>query len=356
MAIELDKLHINMDDINRLESYNRRNIAIISPREPGKTTMPFVRRSYFKFKASGARTLALVRYAADIDDLYIRSIEGIINKFTDDNVTLDYRMGPSRVTSVYINKKLFRAIIPRNAPTERFKKLVMPFWAIHYDEFIANTYLNEKYIPGEAFKYEEMVKTFKRENPSLRCWFYGNPYSVYNPFFSSWGVDFSKIKPGALYTNSNCVIWCATLKPELIAQIKARDPGYVFDDSYERYAFGGQAINDENKLIIPQQPRGFRLVFAVRYDEKTLGVFEGRNNTDPCFFWVGFIKEEGARRQVYCYSFKDLIENTALVTYDNQAKFRGFVSAIACRQVGYQNLEASYQGEALYQILGGRCK
>ena len=148
MAIELDKLHINMDDINRLESYNRRNIAIISPREPGKTTMPFVRRSYFKFKASGARTLALVRYAADIDDLYIRSIEGIINKFTDDNVTLDYRMGPSRVTSVYINKKLFMAIIPMNAPTERFKKLVMPFWAIHYDEFIANTYLNEKYLPG----------------------------------------------------------------------------------------------------------------------------------------------------------------------------------------------------------------
>ena len=354
MALPLDDLHINRNDLNKLESYNRRNIAIVSPREPGKTTFPFILRSYFKFKSTGAKTLCLVRYGADVDDLYIRSIESIINKFTDDNVVLDYRMGPSRVTSVYIDKKLFMGIIPMNAPTERFKKLVMPFWSIQYDEFIANTYLGEKYLTGEAFKFEEMVKTFKRENPSLRCWLYGNPYSVYNPFFSSWKVDFSKIKPGCLYVNPNCVIWCATLKPELIEQIKARDPGYVFDDSYERYAFGGHAINDENKLIISQQPRGFRLSFAVRYDDKTLGVFEGNNNVDACFFWCGFVKDEGARRQVFCYSFKDLIENTALVSYQNLTKFRSFVSAIACRQVGYQNLEASYQGEALYQILGGR--
>lgn len=353
MSEKLDDLHIGQKQLTYLESFNRRNIAIISPRELGKTTYPLVLRSYFKFKASGAKTLMIVRFGVDIDDRYLLSIENIINKFTDDNVHLDYHIGGGKVTSVFINKKLFRGIVPINVPTERFKKLVLPFWAMHYDEFICNTYLGEKYLRGEAFKFEERYKTFQRENHSLRCYFYGNPYSVYNPFFSSWGVDFSKIKPGALYVNNNCVVNCPLLSPELIAQIKARDPDYVFDDSYERYAFVGEAINDENKLIVPQQPRGFKLIYAVKYDNKTLGVYEGMNFEQGYFYWLGFLSDEGARRQVFVYSFKDLVENTALVTRDTAQKFKSLMSATSCRQVASQNLEASYQLEQLYQVLGG---
>ena len=353
MAEELDNLHIGQKELTYRESFNRRNIAIISPRELGKTTYPLVLRSYFKFKQNGAKTLLLVRFGVDIDDRYILSIENIINKFTDDNVHLDFHIGGGKVTSIFINKKFFRGIIPMNAPTERFKKLVLPFWAIHYDEFICNTYLGEKYLKGEAFKFEERYKTFQRENPSLKCYFYGNPYSVYNPFFSNWGVDFSKIKPGAFYYNSNCVISCPKLSPELIAKIKARDPNYVFDDSYEKYAFGGEAINDSNKMIVQQQPRGYKLSYAIKYENKVLGVFEGFNNSNPFFFWLGFIPEEGARRQVFVYSFKDLVDNTALVTRETASKFRSLLAALSCRQVASQNLEAAYQGEQLYQILGG---
>lgn len=354
--IELDDLHIGQNDMTKLESYNKRNIVIISPRELGKSTYPFILRSYFKFKETQVCTLAIRRYVTDITDLFLVSVENCINKFTDDNVSIRWRRGKSGITFGYIHgyEKPFMLIVPLNAPINRVKSAVLKVWSVQFDEFICNPDFKEKYLPSEAVRFEEVFRTFQRENPSLKAYFYGNPYSVFNPYFSSWNVDFGKLKPGAFYKNSNCVIKCGVLSEELKKQILSRNPGYVFDDSYERYAFGGVAINDENKVIVPSQPRGYRLSYCFYYDNKTLGVYQTWDYTADYPFWMGFVSDEGSRRKVFVYSFKDLVENTAMLGRQDRQNFCSFVNAISCRCVAYQNLEACYQAEMLYKMLGGR--
>ena len=84
-----------------------------------------------------------------------------------------------------------------------------------FDEFIANVRLGEKYLQDEAFKFKEIYNTFQRECPSgLICYFFGNPYSVYNPYFEWLKIDTRKVKPGAYLVGPNYVLECYQLLPE----------------------------------------------------------------------------------------------------------------------------------------------
>lgn len=351
---QLDNLHFCQTDLDLINSYNRRNMAIISPRELGKSTLPFHLASYRKFKATGLPTLAVARHAADIDYSSFASIQESINEFVDDKVEIKFTAGKSGIGYGFIDGKLFIVYVPLNLPSSRFKKIKRAVWSIQFDEFIIDTEKKEKYLPNEAFTFNELFKTFEREAPNHRlpCYFYGNPYSVYNPYFADWGVDFSKLKPGAFYVNKNCVVDCAVLKPELIESIKARRPDYVFDDVYQRYAFGGHAINDENKLIVPVCPPSFRLVYCFKNNGKTLGVFVSYTDENR-LFWVGFLKDDGKRRAVFVYNFRDLVANTSRIDVKDRRYFSTFVRAIGQHLVGYQNVEAAYEAENLYRLLGG---
>jgi hypothetical protein len=69
------------------------------------------------------------------------------------------------------------------------------------DEFICNPKFGEKYLKNEAEKFMEIYNTFRRENPNVKCWFLGNPYSLYNPYFMFFGVPTAKLKAGVILTD-----------------------------------------------------------------------------------------------------------------------------------------------------------
>ena len=147
------------------------------------------------------------------------------------------------------------------------------------DEFIVDVRGGEKYLTDEANKFKEIYNTFNRfcvrkYHRPIKCYFAGNPYSVYTPLFTWLNVDLSKVHPGAFIVGPNYVIECYQIKQELREFILANNPLYGdFDDSYTRYAFGGEAINDANIPVNAIQPDGYKLKWVFRICHKYLGVY-----------------------------------------------------------------------------------
>lgn len=141
--MKLDNLHYSYRSI---DGYHKPFNYIVSQREPGKST-GFWLKAYKAFCKNGYTTLALRRMLADISDEYIRSVEEIINKFTDDNITLTFASATKGITTVYIGDKPFFAVVALSNPLSRIKSLVLRHIKfIVFDEFICNIRMGEKYL------------------------------------------------------------------------------------------------------------------------------------------------------------------------------------------------------------------
>jgi hypothetical protein len=165
-------------------------------------------------------------------------------------------------------------VLGMSSPMSRIKSLMLPgIKYMLFDEFIANTRLGEKYLHEEAFKFKEIYNTFQREcKDGLICYFFGNPYSVFNPYFEWLKIDTRKVKPGAYINGKNYTLECYQLTNELREVILKRNPLYQFDDSYKKYAFSGIAVNDANIIII-DKPQLARLRYVFKVSNKYYGFY-----------------------------------------------------------------------------------
>lgn len=346
-----DNLHYSS---NKLMGYQKPFNFAISEREAGKSTDMWL-KAYGLYK-KGKTILVIRRQITDITEVYVSSIEKTINKFIDEPITFKYKKGTFRegVADIFINKRLFIRIIALSNPMSRIKSLVLEnIGLIIFDEFICNTKMKEKYIENEWFKFEELYTTFRREAEGiLICYFAGNPYSKYNPYFSGLNVDYAKIRQGCVLTGEQYAIECYTITEELKAEILRKNPLYKFDETYKKYAFDGISINDLNILLCPKQPQDYFLSMLFIKDGKYYGIFENMDLTEEMQFWVGVIeKPDGKRRKIFAFEFADLVEKTALFTTLDKAKFQHFKIAIGMRSVQYQNIECSYVCEQIYTSL-----
>lgn len=126
----------------------------------------------------------------------------------------------SGVVDVEVNKRPFCRFIALSNPKSRIKSLRYDDpYAIFFDEFICDNRNGEKYLPDEANKFKELYNTFlrfaTRHNHRLKCYFCGNPYSVYNPYYAWLNIDLELVKPGAFLVGPDYVVECYQLKPEL---------------------------------------------------------------------------------------------------------------------------------------------
>ena len=202
--VGLDKIHFNT---NKLDGPNRPFRLAVSEREAGKSTrwLQFYTYNYMR----GDTILVLRRQIADVSEVYVNDIENLLNKFSLVPIKLDFKRGDMKtgIIDVYVseyekvgdeiikyNKRLFFRVIGMSNPMNRIKSLMLPkIKYILFDEFIANTRLGEKYLPDEAFKFKEIYNTFQREcKTGLICYFFGNPYSVFNPYFEWLKIDTRK--------------------------------------------------------------------------------------------------------------------------------------------------------------------
>lgn len=348
MRIKRDSLHFTFRTI---DGYNKPFNFVISEREAGKSTAVWLDKAYKAFKENGSTSLVIRRQVVDITDVYIRDIEEIINKFTDDNIKLSYKNSAIKdgIVQVNIDDKPFVRIVGLSISMSRIKSLMLRnLKYIIFDEFICNTRMGERYLKEEAFKFKELFNTFQRENPAVKCYFLGNPYSLYNPYFSDFGVDTRKIERGKILAGENFVVQCYEICDELRKLILKRNPLYKFDDSYTKYAFGGLNINDSN-IKLGTKRDNYYLHLVIRIHNKLVGIWKNKNRDDLETYFVNFM--QSTTRDAYCFDFSDLQEKTILLTNEFKFYFEMFKRAISFRDVYFETIEAYYLIEEVYESL-----
>ena len=357
MAVQFDKIHYTT---RKIDGYNMSFNFIVSEREAGKSTYIWIKKAYEKFKKFGYTTLVIRRNVVDITDVYINDISNILNKFTDDNIILNYNKSSLKdgIVNVKIGDTLFMRVIGLSMKISNAKSLMLPsLRTIIFDEFICNQRFGEKYLKDEATKFAEIFNTFQRECPpnTLKCYFMGNPYSLYNPYFIFFQIPTSELRRGNIYSNGlNAVVECYELTKELKQFILERNPLYKFDNSYTRYAFDGVAVNDINIALRDELPQHYQLKFLFKVGEKYLSIWENQNwfIEDMRFYCQPITRDKiSKRRDVFCFDIADLVDRTILLSREEREKFSKLRSSIRHRTIEFKDIECYYLIEEIYNNL-----
>ena len=361
--MKIDNIHY---DPSELDGYQKTFNLVVSPREAGKTTA-LLRKAYKLFVENGKSTVILRRRIADITDVYVADLGTVIDKFQpDDNqIKMVYKKGGIKdgVIDVYLyedkpqGKKIgtgpiFR-VVALSAPMSRIKSTILRNVGLMiFDEFICNVRCNEKYLTGEAFIFREIYNTYVRECPGLKVWFLGNAYSLYTPYTAWLKVPTNKLKPGSIVSGPNWAMQCYDLKPELKEQILKNNPLYQFDDTYSRYAFSGEAINDTNILVLPTLPRGFTLRYVFKIEQKYVGYWYGTDDLAPTGWWASIVEwDQKYRRTAWCFDFDNLGEGSMIIGDDSRVMLRPLALAVQQRNISFKDIEASYLTEDIYPLI-----
>lgn len=344
----LDKIHYSSRTIL---GYNKPFNAVISEREPGKSTdMAFlILRAWCNDKPS----VLIRRRVINITKQYIDDLFKIYRKFLENPPVPTYSISnrDDGMVDVMVDGELFVRVIGLSSQLYNLKGQVIPnLKYIIFDEFICNTKLGEKYLADEAFKYKELYKTLRRESENLIALFLGNPYSKYNPIFAWWNVDTAKLIRGTITTGKVWAIECYEMTQELRDWIIEHDPLYQFDDSYKEYAFSGTSINDSHIRLLNKQPQNYFLRYLFKINSKFIGVFENNDFSDEeNRFWCGYVDEISKRRTAYCFDFNELISQTCrLLSPAERNMFSHFKCALRNREVDFSTLECYYLIEELF--------
>lgn len=345
-----DNLHFNFRTI---DGYNKPFNFVISEREAGKSTAMWLDKVYIPFQKSGATSLIIRRRVVDITDTFITDIENIINKFIQTPINLSYNKSSIKdgIVNVYVNESLMCRIVALSIPVSRLKSLILlNIQAILFDEFICALHLGERYLKGEAFKFKELYNTFQRENPKIKTYFMGNPYSLFNPYFLDFGIDTKKLKQGVILSGNNYVVQCYQICEDLKKMILGRNALYQFDDAYTKYAFDGSNIEDQ-AIKLGTKPNNFQLKLILKIENKYLTLWQNNYYEDMCDKFHVQVENKNIyskNRNTYVLDFNEMIERTMLLSKEDHFKFLDFKSAVERRRVTFSTIEAYYLAMELY--------
>lgn len=348
-----------MDGCNKLWN------LIVTERESGKTTLMW-KKAYNTYKDKNRPSIIVKRFGTEITQMWLDGAATIISDFTNQSVSFKYNSGDFRsggILDIYLVvdgqefKTPFCRIIALNVKMRKLKSQVLnnPRY-IMIDEFIINKRLGEDYLSDEVLRIQEGVyTTYLRYVPKkdLTIYLFGNPYSLFNPYFMYLNIDTSKVYPGSFIVGENYVEWSYQIKPELKEKLLRDNKMYQFDDAYKKYAFDGRAIQDADVKII-KQPEGFKLQYIFKIKDTYIGIYRGYQlEPERIFFYAKIINrdEVSKRRDVICFDFGQMADRTVLFNSGNKALYYSFKSAVEHRQIGFASVNESWLIEEIYQEL-----
>ena len=351
--IERDNIHFTTRTI---DGYNLPFNFIISEREAGKSTAIWLDKAYKSFKENRQTTLVIRRKITHITKSYIDDISQIINKFSDDKVVFQYSVSTLKegIVDIYINDIRFIRICALACDVTAVKSLMLrDLRYIIFDEFICNHRFGEKYLKDEATKFMEVYNTFRRESKKLTCYFLGNPYSLYNPYFIFFNVDSGKLHRGAIVSDKKSyIIQCYEICQELREKILAENPLYQFDNAYTKYAFEGVNINDLNIVIVKKRPEGYKLQYVFKSCGKYIGLFvcDWYNINAEFNYYCEFLdgNKISKRRDIICFDFEELVDRTIMLSPEEKYKFQKIKEAMRKRLIAFNSIECYYLIEDIY--------
>ena len=367
----LDHMHFSWDSAF---SYNKTWNFAIGERESGKSVNSWI-KLYNAFYYMGKPSIVLRRRIADMTAAYIDDVATLLNKFLKPQFQIqllylkgdvssgigDIHVGSATQNYTYAdikNTPVFFRIIGLSTPMNRIKSMVLRnVRYIFADEIIANVKGGESYLNGdEHFLIQEIYTTYNRETKvPIKVLGAGNPYSVYCPLFSGLGVDSSKLRPGAFVVGRNFVIDCFQTPPELKAEILRHNPMYEFDNSYKRYAFGGESINDQNIRLQKTEPPQFKMRWVFKLGCDYLSIHYGKspkNVKEGYVYWVckhgnDWLQKVSHRRKIIAFNYADLISGVVKWTPRDRESLALIKEAMGKRQITYNCVDASYMLEDL---------
>ena len=351
--IKRDDLHYTT---RKIDGYNMPFNFIISEREAGKSTAIWLDKAYKAFKEKKYTTLVIRRKVVHITKSYIDDICKIINKFTDDKVTFKYALSTLKegIVDINIEGDPFLRIVSLSVDITALKSLVLlNLDCIVFDEFICNPKFGEKYLKNEAYKFLEVYNTFRRECVgTLKCYFLGNPYSLYNPYFVHFDVPTAQLKPNTIVSDGKSyVVECYQICPELKVKILAENPLYQFENAYTAYAFNGLNVNDQNIIILKTIPIGYQLKYIFKIQGKYIGIHQNQFYIDnDNKYYVKFLDSDtiSKRRDIYAFDFDELVNHTIMLSRDEKYKFEKIKNAMRRRNIAFQSIECYYLTEEIY--------
>ena len=192
----------------------------------------------------------------------------------------------------------------------------------------------------------------------------GNFYTRYNPLLIYLGVNCNKLEIGkklvhkkikklaSMELDFSVIVDCYQLKPELRDYILSHNPGYIFDDTYEKY-FEGKAIADEGLAIEEKQPQSYKINRVFKVGQRYLYIYrkdlDVNNGTWPKY-WLDVQNKRPISKTVYCTNLTDLIGNTFL-SKPFKNMFDGLRYAIARNDLSFSSPEAYYLMQEIYQSI-----
>lgn len=353
MIEKMDDLHYSFRSI---DGYNKPFNFVVSSRDAGKTTTLWVKKVYDNWKKNHKPWLYLVRNANEIIEPLLDDIILPINKFRDENAKFIYNRGDLESSILDVKMKdgdseyLFIRILALSTKLRRIKlSKIKNIAGVCMDEYIIDPNSGEKYLKGEEMKIKEIYTTYEREcDETMKVYFLGNPYSLFNPVFLWLGVDTNKLREGVTLVGEQYVVECYKLTEELKQYILSKNPLYKFDESYKTYAFDGKAVNDMNIRTGPF-PSGFILRFVVRINKINIGVFQNNSNIySPDRFYCKEIQGFSNDREIFTFDFSDLVDRCILISLDERRKLQYFKDSFRRRNVVFSNINIYYLIEEVY--------
>lgn len=350
--MEIDAKHFNFSAI---DGYAKPFNFVVSPRRDGKSTA-MILKAYKAYAQNKDCSIYLRRDKNDITDIYIQSLAGVLAKFGKPHEFRYKKTGKDEgFMKIYLGEETerpFLVLIALNQEKANFKSLFFP--NVRYmvmDEFIIDVRQGEKYSDDEAGKFKELYETCNREaERPIQCYFLGNPYSLWNPYFVEFGVDPQKLPVGKYQVGKTWVAVRHVLNPALVEDIKKNNP--LFDqfegDAWAKYAIEGEAVNDSNVRLI-DKPVDYAMETSIIVEGRFYAIWRyvGFGYPDPMYY-VSREDKIGKRREIYAFDFKDLIAHSRLYSKEDKFYLSRFKRAIQRRSVGYQSLECAYTIEGLF--------
>lgn len=363
-----DGLHLNL---SRIDGYNKDFNFIISPREDGKSTTLY-RRWYATYKKYKSCFVYLMRNVVDISSGSIDKVVKTLREYCNEDLKVSYKESDFKTGFVDVvnkdTKELLFKVVALSVKTKRLKDLAIPNCSMFLmDEAIIDTlHTDEKYLKGEALKIREFYNTIFRDNkgdngkPRLKCYFLGNPYSLYHPILVDWGVNTNELvikgEPDEwkIQTGEVWLVCRKTLSKGLYDKILKENPGYKLSAScdYMDYALRGLATADNNFNLEPKKPQGFFIKYIVKVDFRYIAIWENSNYMDRNFrFYCSYVSDVGKDRSIFAFDFDKMVEGSVLFSSTDKMKFAHIRMAIRNRTIKYQSIEIGYAMQEIYNFL-----
>lgn len=349
-----DGLHYN---ISKLDGYDKDLNFIISPRSDGKTTQVLgkVARAW---ERNHQPSIIICRNNVDITEQYVETTLAIIDDCAGHPLGAKHAKVGDKGTAVLdclVGKDIVIRFVSLSQKLRNLKGVFLRNLAlVIFDEFIINTRLGEKYLSDEAFKFQEAYTTYRREcgRARLKCYFMGNPYSLYNPHLLGLGIDCAKLRYPGIIAGPTFAVERHFLDPKLKEILQKQNPFFSDEDSiYAKYALDGMPVNDSNIRIMPHCPSGYALQCAFAIDGKLIGAFVSKDWESDLIYWLGFIDSVGNRKDVFAFDFKDLVDRSRLIGPNDRNALSRLRSAIRNRQVAFDGVECDYAIEEIFNQL-----